>query len=252
MTVYNPTATRLTPYDTPDDGDDVDAASVGIGLEALGDGLEWASLKLDPVAAASGHIPFAVSRSLTRQVNVAAALCTYALVARSKSASFSGGGAVVVGGPSLGEHLLVQSGTVVFHETPSASNTTGVQFCIDELLHDGSTISSVVASVQGASGHVGLPGTQFSMGLFRKARTVTTLTSLVAAGDFVTDAQVNTTNYQTQHDVTLTPDQNNVVDKSTYTYFLQCWNEYGTNAKEDLKLYGISIAMNAITDMRPG
>ena len=41
VSIYDPTPVRLTPFDVPDDGDDVDAASVGIGLEALADGVEY-------------------------------------------------------------------------------------------------------------------------------------------------------------------------------------------------------------------
>lgn len=41
MTIYNPSATKLTPFERPDDGDDVTAASVGVGLEAIADGVEY-------------------------------------------------------------------------------------------------------------------------------------------------------------------------------------------------------------------
>lgn len=188
---------------------------------------------------------FDVPRTPVRQVNLSCLTTTVALATRAKTATFNPAGGILDTGAGDVEYIRIQSGTLTFPEI-SASFSMGAQFPIDHYLVDGATISSVVASFAGASGHAALPGTQASIGVFRKHKTATTLVSLRSAGDFVDDAQASTGAYQAQHTFTYTPDQNNVVDKSTYSYFIQFWNEFGTNVVADSKLYGIEIQMTAV------
>lgn len=56
--------------------------------------------------------------------------------------------------------------------------------------------------------------------------------------------------YQAAHGITFTPDQFNVIDKASYTYWALVFDEGGTNALAGTEYYGIELNFGAIADMR--
>ncbi|AKV02332.1 hypothetical protein AKJ09_08995 [Labilithrix luteola] len=173
---------------------------------------------------------------------------------RSRSASFvpSYASSSLFGGgpaPSTGDASFAD-GVFTFKNAPGAPFTQGISINLDPYVHNGALLSSVKAQVQGAAAHAGLPTSQVSVGVFRKAKFTAGLTSLVSTGDFVTDAQATTAAYQTAHALTLTPNQNNTIDKSNYSYSIQIWNEWGTNSLLGLQVLGLELTHSNIQDMR--
>lgn len=144
------------------------------------------------------------------------------------------------------ERWLLQNGTIKFQDVPWDPETCGLLWNLDHLLVHGATLSSVVATVKAAA-HASLPTTQMSLGVFRCASAdPTVFTSLRSAGDFVTDAAADVTAYATAHNITATCDQNNVIDKSTYTYWVQFWDESGTNAAAQNALLWMAVNMSNV------
>jgi hypothetical protein len=240
-------------FTIPDDGDDDAAGTFNIASEALGDRTAFLKLRTDSVEeliapAGTGYPPFTNPRTRIRCVSIHNFAITSGLATRAKTAPFAPFGGSNFTADTANASIV--SGCLTFLATPGATTTQGVQYCIDPFVHNGATLSQLLISLQPAAGHGLLPTTQVSAGLFRKALAATTLTSLQSAGDFLTDAQSGVTPYQNPHDLTITPNQNNVIDTSAYSYFLQIWNEFGTNSLPNLRVFGMQVTHTAIADMR--
>lgn len=216
----------------------------GLNLSGAANGIAALNASSQLLVPVGGFPTFSSATSRVRSVALDNFKHTAGLATRAKTAQF--GNANV---EANGDVVLV-SGGLKFANAPGAATSIGVQICLDDYLHNGATLSSIVLQVQGAAAHAGLPGTQLSAGIFRKAKFSSGLTSLRSAGDFATDAQASTGAYQASHTLSLSPDQNNVIDTTAYSYHLQLWDEFGANALIGATVHGIELTNNLIADMR--
>jgi len=184
------------------------------------------------------------SRSRTIAVPMHSMLGTEGNVTRAKSATFSAVGIDAA-------YCSLINGRASFANAPGAALSQGIIVCLDPWLHDGATLSQVTMQLEGAAGHVGLPATQASFGVFRVPKLSLGFTSLLAAGDWLTDSQASTAAYEASHALTMTPDQNNVIDRSAYSYYAQAFDEFGANSAAGLSIYGFELTLSSIADMRP-
>jgi hypothetical protein len=123
----------------------------------------------------------------------------------------------------------------------------GLIFGISDLLIDGATIASCTLSLWGAfSGpsHASLPALMPKFGILRISSAGAGVALLSTGGGLVTDTAASVGVYESQHDVVFTPDQNNIVDKSQYSYSLIVFNEGHTNAQGVLGITGIQTVQN--------
>lgn len=233
------------------DGTPPAAVQTNVPLEALGDRTEYLKVRADqiePLREASGFPPFTTPRSRVRAVSMQNFAITSGLAARAKTAPFA-----PFGGANFStdtDNASIASGCFTFLKTPGATTTQGIQICIDPFVHDGATLAAVRISLQAAAGHAGMTLTTAAMGIFRKTMTAATLLSLRTAGDFTDDPMASTATYQAQHDLALGCDQNNVINTSQYSYFVQIWNELGTHSLPGLKVYGLELTHDSINDTR--
>lgn len=190
------------------------------------------------------------SRTRTRALSVHDYRITELNVARARTASFvpyflDGSPAPVGGDASYAD------GTFIFKNAPTSTLTQGISICIDPYVHNGARLASVSALISGAASHAGLTLTQASIGVFRKPilSNLSPLT-LRAAADFLNDAQGSTAAYQANHTLTLTTDQFNIIDSSAFSYFVQIWNEFGSQSLPGLSVYGLALNFDGIADMR--
>jgi hypothetical protein len=72
------------------------------------------------------------------------------------------------------------------------------------------------------------------------------LASLLSSGDFTDSPAATGPDYDAAHTIYLTPNQNHVIDKRTYSYFLQFWNEWGFNALPGASLIGVNLYQNNV------
>lgn len=113
------------------------------------------------------------------------------------------------------------------------------RFAIDQYLVDGATLNSVTLKL---TGHGILPNSMPKIGITRVDVSGAS-TQLLSTGNGVTpDTSATGAAYAAKHDIVFTPDQNNVVDKATYSYAFWCFDEAGANALVGQVLLGLTFA----------
>lgn len=249
MSIYTPSEVRQVPFDTPDDGDDVDAASVGIGLEALADGLEWASVQVEKML-----VPLTRNVSCARVQGVAAVAGAVDGLADS-TLDFQ------VIPPTTA--LLKLTGDSLYPAAAygGAGGTKRRRYIIslDDAMIDGATLSSAVLRFTTFVTHAAVPVELPQIAIYRRALASTVLTgygaysTLLSTGNgyatLATPASVAA--YEVENTITFTPNQNNVIDRATYRYFACIGDEARTNATDNSNAYHtISLNFAAPPDAR--
>lgn len=135
-------------------------------------------------------------------------------------------------------------------DTLDSLASAGFVLCLDPYLIDGATLTNVAVRLDPAGAHVALPGRMPRFAVCRIAGDATVVT-LHSAGNAIADTSASTGVYEAAHLVTSAMDQNNVVDKSQYSYWVGVWNEGGTNAVAQLAVPYVLLT-ETITDLRPG
>ncbi len=229
MSLYTPTSVKLTPYVIPADGEDVDASSVNVAFEALGDGVQY----------------------LTEREGLVRVLCpaNVGQVWETTSAQVTGVGVgsfwPLLAGATTAWQIVSGSGAgrIVYNRSNAGStNAWGYKFGIDQYLVDGATLNTCVMRHQASAMYGGsLPAVMPKFGIARyDADDV--VVGLLAAG-LVADPSVDTTAFKLLHSVTFTADQNNVIDKSLYSYALIFWTEASTNAIGGSAIHSFKVTM---------
>ncbi len=202
---------------------------------------------------ADGGMPtFETPRSYQKTVSLHDYRVTPLDVARAKSAEFvpyweSGtqyGGTVL---PVDGDTKFA-NGVLTFQVGAAGSVCQGASVCLDPYLHDGSTLDAITAWLKAGPSHGSLPTTQASIGIFRRDAQTAALESLYSA-DFKNDAQATVAAYQAAHALQLVTTQNNVIQRSNYSYFAQVWDEFGGTSQPGLTVYSLQLIFSGITDM---
>lgn len=147
---------------------------------------------------------------------------------------------------------LITTGTGPLGGTDKAQ---GVMLSLDPFLHDGATLTNVILVVEAGAGHAALPSLPLRIGLFRQVSTTTaSFESMFSAGDFIVDYSANATDYELVHNFNVAPDVGEIIDKHSYSYFLQIWTERDsadiTHIAAGLKVHGLYLVMGGIADMR--
>lgn len=78
------------------------------------------------------------------------------------------------------------------------------------------------------------------------------MVSLRNTGDFVADPAASVASYEANHALIYTPNQNNVISKIAESYYLQVWNEFGSNVLANNKVLGFYILQSNVPDLRWG
>lgn len=132
-----------------------------------------------------------------------------------------------------------------------ATQNFGYQIDINDELVDGATLASATLRCRPQGGHAGLPTRQPQLAIVRTTVTAVAQVNLLSTGNgYVTMAAANTAAYQADQALVFTPDQNNVIDKTTYRYFAIIIDEAGTNAIAGIGYHSIELSMSAIPDGR--
>lgn len=136
--------------------------------------------------------------------------------------------------------LLVLEGT----ENPTQF---GFLWTLDPYLHHGATLASVVTSLIGSGlADYSTSGEEPAIGVFRLPHTPaakdTAPTALLSSGGgFAFDPSASAGAFDTAHTITFTPNQNNVIDLTAYTYKLMFYGACGPTGEgssSDLYLFG--------------
>jgi hypothetical protein len=223
MSLHTPVADGLAPYDCPDDGDDVTAASVNIGLHHLGNALEAiyprTTVEIAPDAVRWYTDPAGPSPAF-------AALGTLNLVT---STQIDNQGAQL--GYFYSKTVSVMNDAIVF------------VIPLDDLARfHGWSLTTAVLKVIGKAGHAALPANMPRIAVVRYGASATT--GLLSTS-WAVDASANTAAYQAEHNITFTADQNQTIDASQYRYAMLFQNEGNTNALNSLQARRIVLTMAA-------
>lgn len=119
-----------------------------------------------------------------------------------------------------------------------------VLFHLNQYLVHGANFDSLKLNLKGAGGHGALPLMMPSLALVKFDPETDTLVSLLAANT-VDDASASTAAYDAVHSITLTPDQNQTISLTKYSYYAVVCNEGNTNALAELALRNFVITMTA-------
>jgi hypothetical protein len=187
------------------------------------------------VVLATGNVTVSPARTVTRIIPLRPVL-----VGQTTSAVLGS-----AGGPS---DTLESPTTAVVTQTYTsltfASVDTGTSFVkmlmlnITPWVPNGATITSVAIELRGAGAHAALPTVMPAMKVGRSGGVTVVLHS---AANPIVDASASTAAYQATHGITATCDQNNVVDKSQYHYWVALFNEGNTNAILGLIIQGLTV-----------
>lgn len=129
---------------------------------------------------------------------------------------------------------------------------------LDDDLVDGATLTQATLYCRPANSHVGLPTRQISVCLIRSTYTGSSGAALpnpdklisTPASGHVALAAGSTGAYQADQALVYVPDQNNVIDKSLYTYAAIIADEGGTNGLAGAAFAMIDLTMTGIPDAR--
>lgn len=152
--------------------------------------------------------------------------------------------------PVFGTSISISSGPIakLLGVTTGSAIAHGYRFPLRDSLVDGATLLSAVVRLRGIGGHGALPLLMPKVGIHR-ADIDGFGNDLLLAG-VVADTSASVAAYEASHDVTFTPNQNNVIDSGTYTYWLTLWNEGSTSALTGLEVHGWTLNMSSIPDAR--
>lgn len=128
----------------------------------------------------------------------------------------------------------------------NAAAATGqhVLFHLNEYLVHGATLDSLKLNLKGAGApRAALPLMMPSLALVKFDPEVDTLVSLLAANT-LDDSSANPAIYDAVHSITLTPDQNQTISLTKYSYYAVVCNEGNTNALAELALRNFVITMS--------
>lgn len=151
--------------------------------------------------------------------------------------------------------IFVDYANIYFSDVATANaNKRGVKLCLDPWLVHGCTITQLRAWVVGAgggAGHAGLPASMPAIGLYRAGLLTETIDALKSTGGGLqSDTSASVAAYEALHWITLTPDQNNVVDRNNHSYWTSLWNEGHTNALAGYRVQGLELTITTIPDAR--
>jgi hypothetical protein len=104
--------------------------------------------------------------------------------------------------------------------------------------------------LQGIPTHVALPALMPQFGVLRSDKDDTVVGLLSTGNGLVTDPTALLATFIGSHDVTFTPNSNNVIDRTNYSYSLIYWTEGSTNALAGDIINSFSLAMTGIPDAR--
>ena len=159
--------------------------------------------------------------------------------------------------PLLGDSTadLSRGGTgsvAVQRVTTGASQAYAYRFPVNQFMIDGATLASVKMRFQGSppSRGANLPAVMPKFGIQRFDVDDNVTALLTTGSGLVTDPSATVGAFISSHDVTFTPDENNVIDKSLYGYSLIFWNEGGTNALNGDVIYSFLFSFTNIPDAR--
>ena len=225
MSTYSPNRVGLTDITVPADGEDVDAASVNVPIEALADGV------------------LARTPSMTLSLSADAVRLMVGTGAGTASPALNALGTLVVPLSTEIENSDTQLGVIVTKTVNGMTSTMLLYIPLPEMLSfHGYTVASCVLKVLGKTGHAALPGGMPRIALVRfGASANTSLCSTTWNLDTAADAAA----YEVEHDITITVDQNAVVDCSQYQYALLVQNEYGSNSLDTLQFRRIVLTFTA-------
>ena len=124
---------------------------------------------------------------------------------------------------------------------------------LDQSLVDGSTLSSATLYFTPVGGHVAVPTIQPWIGIIRNVRagynpTSTKLKS--GATGYTQLAAATVVAYQVDQALVFTPDQNNLIDLTTYSYLLVIGDEGAGNMIPGNRFAQVALSMTAIPDAR--
>lgn len=162
-------------------------------------------------------------------------------VVRNASASFMGGAAEwTQSAASLGNIDYVR------HDGTSASNA---HFDVPAL--DGTTLVSLTLYFKTSTTYSGLPSTPPDVTLYRQAGNSTTTASLYSSGAVAYSlSTLAAWNDSATKTITITCDQNNVIDAGTYSYTLNVTGPSGGSGTRYIDVIGYT-AVYSYSDLRP-
>lgn len=219
----------------------------GINITGAANGIAFLTAGGQLSVSGSGYPTFQTTRTRTRQIGFSHYDTTFGPVTRERNAAFA-----PFGGSTAEGRVSSSYGVLKFEGVPQPTTNVGVQICLDNYVHDGARLASVVAQVKGAGGHgFGLPGTMPAIGVFRKQRAQGSTENLKVSGDFVLDTSASVAVYESAfHALTYACDRLNSIDKANYSYFAQLWNEGGSGAMTGLQVLNLELVHDTIADMR--
>lgn len=163
--------------------------------------------------------------------------------------------------PVIGADGIFSTSGIFASSRVNTGASTNYAFLVDinDTMVDGATLSTAKIRFR-PSGHAGLPARQPQLAIVRGTFAGTglgTVSNLLTTGNgFAVLTAANLAAYDAAQALVFTPDQNNVVDKSTYYYFAIITDEAGTNAGAGgLGILGttytaIELSFTAIPDAR--
>lgn len=212
----------------PSDGDDISAASVNAALEGLADRTNYL------FAGGAGQVYVPAGQGSVQQRT---ALDTPLLFA----------GSYRYPTPNAADGIvLALTGFQISQVTTGANVAWGFRVPLSHYMPHGARLTSAAARIRPAAGHAGLPGLMPTWGIARTTRE-DSAASLLSTGSpmgTVVDTSASVTAYETDHDIVLTPDQNNIIDRTQYSYMAVFYGEGGTNALANLALYGFKLSFS--------
>jgi len=228
--VYSPTPVGLTDITIPDDGDDLDAASVNTPIEALADAIA------------------AISPSATLMLTAYPRLRWITLSESSASPNVASGGMrmIVVSSTDVdvNDGIWGRFEIAAVNSGAALANVFGIEIGTDLHPYHGWTLTTCVLTLQGKSPHDALPALMPRAAL---ARYDAGASASLCSTAWAIDASADTTAYQASHTITLTVDQNNVIDADSYDYIFLVQNEGNTNGVAGLKIDKIVLTFTAPT-----
>lgn len=134
--------------------------------------------------------------------------------------------------------------------TAGAATARGLRVGIGAYLSDGATISRIRYTVSPSGPHGALPLIMPQAACIRQDINGTIASLLSTGGGFAPDTSPNVAAYDVLHTYDYTPDQNNVIDRTLYSYHITFWNEGNTNARANLEYKSIELTLTNIPDAR--
>lgn len=185
------------------------------------------------VQLATGNVTFSPVRTVTRKIPLGA------VVAESAAGSLGTSGSDQ-DLQELTSAITTRSWTALTFAAAVTANAFARYWVVDLARHvpNGATITEVSIELRGNTGHAALPAQMPGLSVRREGGTGV---SLHSAGSRINDASASTAAYQSTHGIIATCNQNNVVDKSQYTYYAMILNEGSTNAIAGLIVTSMTV-----------